>query len=282
MEDQSVEIDKYFLVLPRWEMNEDDQDNTTSFGVTGWVTSSYLRDNGADICVPPEKKSGKADGTVSIIQDPDLEMEVLSIDGHDASTFVQFPDQGGRLGVPLPYLVLYMKNLSRFVSVSVDVTTSTGENMTIIASNKQSVVRIKNGLISSPLSLVDGWNVIVLDLAHLVRTASTIQHVNKSTATSLSSMSSSSSSSSSNDTTGKRGGNNSGNGTSDGSSKPSSTILTYKSCERIRIHASTCVSKVYFCSEIRQHSELPPQLQISLPMNEEEEAVASTGQSKTT
>ncbi len=269
----------YFNPLHLLRSPDEDDGNPTEFGVDGWVTSTYLQEETEKIRqveLLVQKTRGKesdeknnipkkpSDCVVRIVRDIQLSSDCLEIDGSDLNTcFAQYPDHTSTLGVPLRYLVLYIKFIDRYVCVSVDIVTEDGQNKTIVASNRQSVVRITPDKISTPLELVPGWNVVVLDLAYIVSEAfckdptAGLKKDSKSSSTSGSSESSSSSSST-------------GSSSSSSSSTASKTrviddgevALRYDHCDRIRVHASTRVSKVFFTNNLRPHCQLPPALQV--------------------
>jgi hypothetical protein len=90
----------------------------------------------------------------------------------EGRVFAQFPDPalGQRLDVPLPLLVIHADAGGQFFALEADVMTTAGPK-TVTLSNRQSVVRIRPGAVSAPLSLDAGWSVAVADLGYIVSQA---------------------------------------------------------------------------------------------------------------
>jgi len=200
------------------------------------------------------KRMPPLDARAEIVYDEELASECLEIQGSNlATSFVQLPDIGMCLGVPLRYLVLYLKNVNQFVSISADVVLSDGQTKTIVASNKQSVVRIRHDDLSTPLTLVEGWNVVVLDLAYIIAEAYNYvpplatNNTNNSTTTNASTISP-------------------GGSSNLAAGNPPASMASpavYQQCQRIRIHGGARIARVFFTDALRPVHALPEVLQLA-------------------
>lgn len=71
----------------------------------------------------------------------------------------------------LPYLVMQVKDVDRFMSFEVTVVDHEKRIRKLVASNKQSMARVKAYECSMPLTLKKGWNYVCLDLPDLTQRA---------------------------------------------------------------------------------------------------------------
>lgn len=136
--------------------------------------------------------------------------------------YAQFPNDDDVLGVPLRYLVLYIKDLGEHLSIEVDVTTQTGAVKTLVANTKQSEPKMSKNAMSIPLQLNGGWNVVVLDMMSL--TSSCMDNVSN---------------------------------TQHPSRKSDNCPSEYAYANRVYIHSTCRLSHAYFTDELKRHSDLP-------------------------
>ena len=212
-------------------------------------------------------------GTVQVVRDDALGADCLDVSGKDASWYAQFPDAGATLGTPLRYLVLYLHSCSRFLSVSADVVSECGLARTIVATNRQSSVRVRGDTITVPLSLrANAWNVVVLDLAYLLAEAGRMDPLrNPAMAAAVATRNLSGPEAAASAAAALGDDTAAGAGKSGGSKRasaepprppsiPPSSLptLRYARTERVRLHSGARVVRAYFASALRPHSELPP------------------------
>ncbi|KAF8057721.1 Bug22 [Scenedesmus sp. PABB004] len=110
-------------------------------------------------------------GHVKRVTDETLQSEVLELAGESvAAVFVTCPaDPAKTLGIKLPFLVLVVKNLTKYFSFEVQVLDDKNVRRRFRASNYQSSTRVKPFICTMPLRLDEGWNTVSLNLADLVR-----------------------------------------------------------------------------------------------------------------
>lgn len=110
---------------------------------------------------------------VRVCDDPDLtpDQEVIELIGSGV---------GVNLSISMPcrvpadigrYCTLHMKDIGRFCGIELTVEDGTGATKHLLISNKQARIRIKTNSCSMPLVLSRGWNIVVLDLADIVKRA---------------------------------------------------------------------------------------------------------------
>ncbi|KAF3327644.1 hypothetical protein FCM35_KLT07762 [Carex littledalei] len=114
-----------------------------------------------------------SEGHVKRLQDDDIQSNVLEILGANLqSTYITCPaDPTATLGIKLPFLVLIVKNLSKYFTFEVQVLDDRNVRRRFRASNFQSVTRVKPFICTMPLKMEDGWNNIQLNLSDLTRRA---------------------------------------------------------------------------------------------------------------
>jgi hypothetical protein len=156
------------------------------FDMTGWISSfaekQRQKEESSSLSISKDGPSSPRSmvtggggaiangGKITMVRDLQLQANCADIDGGREdilNTFVQFPAPQQYIGVHLPILVLHLKNLSKYVAIEVEVQTSTGQVKTIRTGNNMSVVRLTPESAKLPLTLVEGWNKIVLDLGFL-------------------------------------------------------------------------------------------------------------------
>lgn len=76
----------------------------------------------------------------------------------------------------LPFLVLHLRDIGKFVVVDVDVVDRAHKVRRIRLTNRQSVARIAADKASIPLVLVRGWNYVCLDLVDLADKAFGVEY----------------------------------------------------------------------------------------------------------
>ena len=100
----------------------------------------------------------------SIVKDEEAKSEAIELYG--AKAVMEIPCR-----CELPYLVIQLKDVERFVSFTVTVADHERRIRHLTVSNKQSMARIKAFECSMPLTLKKGWNYLCLDLADLTQRA---------------------------------------------------------------------------------------------------------------
>lgn len=102
---------------------------------------------------------------VTVLKDEELGKEVVELYGPQAR--VEIPCR-----CDLPYLVLQLKDMSKFLSFELVVVDHEKRVRRFTISNKQSTARVMAQACSLPLTVKDGtWNYINLDLADLTQRA---------------------------------------------------------------------------------------------------------------
>lgn len=97
---------------------------------------------------------------VHVLKDAEVKREVVEVFGPKA-----------RLEIPcrcdLPYLVLHVKDMSKFFSFEFLVVDHEKKVRRFTASNKQSIARVQAQSAALPLTLKAGWNYVCIDLADM-------------------------------------------------------------------------------------------------------------------
>ena len=104
-----------------------------------------------------------------IVIDDEMNCRVVQLLGDNAS--LEMPVKSD-----LPYLVLQLKNLNRYVCFEVTIKGIDGVKRHLICNSKQSISRITKTSCSIPLELTEGWNYLCLDLQELVEAAFGVQY----------------------------------------------------------------------------------------------------------
>jgi len=115
-------------------------------------------------------RSVAGEGAISIVDDDILVAPVVELRGQVSEASLSC----GPLAITLPILVLQIRpNDRHHVSIEVALTDGGGVKRRLRASTFQSIVRAKSAITTMPLVLdaPNDWNLIVLDLAALVRRA---------------------------------------------------------------------------------------------------------------
>ena len=99
-----------------------------------------------------------------VVKDDETKCEAIELYG--ARAVMEIPCR-----CELPYLVLQVKDVERFVSFTVTVVDHERRVRRLTVSNKQSMARVKAFECSMPLVLQTGWNYVCLDLADLTQRA---------------------------------------------------------------------------------------------------------------
>lgn len=73
--------------------------------------------------------------------------------------------------VSLPYLCVQLKDIGRFTSITMLLHDDKGECKTLVASNKQAVIRVSDNICSLPLNMVPGWNLLRFDMKEIMNAA---------------------------------------------------------------------------------------------------------------
>lgn len=112
-------------------------------------------------------------GVIKRISDGDIQSLVIEITGANVSTtFITCPANPRlSLGIKLPFLVLIVKNVSKFFSFEVEVLDDKSVKRRFRASNFQTVTRVSDSICTMPLRLDTGWNQISFNLSDFTRRA---------------------------------------------------------------------------------------------------------------
>lgn len=113
--------------------------------------------------------SSKGDGRINLVKDLEVKSHCAEItcSGDNETCAISFPDDAQFIGTTLPWFTVHMKNLERFVAITVEFEDTSGRKKTLKFSNHQSVVRLSSDNASLPLELQPGWNKICVNLKDL-------------------------------------------------------------------------------------------------------------------
>ena len=110
--------------------------------------------------------SGESSEEINVVIDEEVEDQAVEMVGTKCNLgFALTPP------VLMPYLVIYLKTLRKYVGFEVQVLDTKGDRYIINASNRQSMVRAKRDEASLPIELIPGWNRVCLDLEDLCKRA---------------------------------------------------------------------------------------------------------------
>ena len=101
---------------------------------------------------------------VHIVQDADLGTETVDLLGEGVSLDIA-------VKCSLPYLVLQVRDLDRFTSITLTLVDTDKRIRRYTVGNKQTIARVKGDAASAPLMLVPGWNLVLLDLPSIMQEA---------------------------------------------------------------------------------------------------------------
>ncbi|KAD3336788.1 hypothetical protein E3N88_32307 [Mikania micrantha] len=112
-------------------------------------------------------------GQVKRVHDEDIQSNILEIVGTNVpSTYITCPaDPAATLGIKLPFLVMIVKNVSKYFSFEIQVLDDKNVRRRFRASNFQATTRVKPFICTMPLRMDEGWNQIQLNLGDLTRRA---------------------------------------------------------------------------------------------------------------
>ena len=119
-------------------------------------------------------------GHVKRVTDADIGSSVLEVAGTNVSTtYIACPADGAPgggaggagLGVKLPYLVMVIKNMKKYLTFEVTILDDKNVRRRFRASNFQTTTRVKPFICTMPLRLDAGWNQVQFNLADFTRRA---------------------------------------------------------------------------------------------------------------
>ena len=103
---------------------------------------------------------------INVVIDEEVEDQVVEMVGNKCNLgFALSPP------VAMPFLVIYMKTLRKYVAYEVQVLDTAGDRYIITASNGQSIIRARPKEAALPVELVPGWNRVCLDLVDICKRA---------------------------------------------------------------------------------------------------------------
>lgn len=113
----------------------------------------------------------KSDGRINLVKDLEVKAHCaeLTCAGDNETCAISFPDDTQFIGTTHPFFTLHLKNIDRFVTITIELEATDGTKKTLKCSNHQSVVRLSANQASIPLDLQPGWNKVVLNLEDLVQ-----------------------------------------------------------------------------------------------------------------
>jgi len=94
----------------------------------------------------------------NVIDDSELGIDVIEVTGEKSSMI--FPTNGCKY----PYLVLHVKNMSRFMSLELVLLDNTNKLRTFRLSNRRTTAVIEPQTCDLPLDIGDGWQYLCIDL----------------------------------------------------------------------------------------------------------------------
>lgn len=105
---------------------------------------------------------------ISIVDDSELmvnlSVSVIELLGNN-SKITFYPD------CSRPYLVLHIKNLQRFFSITILCSDDTGKDKILEISNKNTIITVNNNQCKLPMEVKDGWQHICIELDELLANA---------------------------------------------------------------------------------------------------------------
>ena len=144
-----------FALLPPSEKDMDLQDLHVVLSAQG------VCDAARDIDVP-NALGAVAPSEVLVEHDDGLHRQVVELAGEHAA--LVFPT-----ATPLPLLILHLKQMEQFFTISLDVLDDTKQYRTITLSNHRSIVRIDGDTAELPLLCGVGWQYLPIDIEALLR-----------------------------------------------------------------------------------------------------------------
>ncbi|GJP46243.1 hypothetical protein CLOM_g5551 [Closterium sp. NIES-68] len=115
----------------------------------------------------------EGEGTIKRVTDPDIQSSAIELLSPNIRTTLIScpPDPSAALGIKLPFLVLVLKPLDRFLSFEVTLMDDKNVKRRFRASNYQSTTRVRPFICTMPLRLEAGWNSLLFNLADFTRRA---------------------------------------------------------------------------------------------------------------
>ena len=112
-------------------------------------------------------------GSIKRIIDPDLNsccIEMISSNAN--SSYITCPrDPDQELGIKMPYLVFYVKNIDKYFSFEIQIIDDMKIKRRFRACNYQTKACVKNSICLLPMHLDPGWNEIYFNLADFTKRA---------------------------------------------------------------------------------------------------------------
>ncbi|XP_046671677.1 fibrous sheath CABYR-binding protein-like [Homalodisca vitripennis] len=107
------------------------------------------------------------------VKDEDMGSIVFEIAGTNVATayIVSPPDPRGTLGITLPYITMFIKNLKRYFTFEIQIMDDKNMRRRFRFSNYQSATKVRPFTCSVPLALKPGWNQMQLNLANFTTRA---------------------------------------------------------------------------------------------------------------
>ncbi|OLY83380.1 Cilia- and flagella-associated protein 20 [Smittium mucronatum] len=107
---------------------------------------------------------------ISLVTDSILKSPVLRISSPSLpNTYIKCPHLPDlQLGLSLPFLVFQLRNLDRFFSFEISVSSRDGKTFLIRSSNFQAQTRVSPLIATIPMRLDPGWNLLVFNIPDTV------------------------------------------------------------------------------------------------------------------
>uniref|UniRef100_A0A1B6MEA5 CFA20 domain-containing protein n=1 Tax=Graphocephala atropunctata TaxID=36148 RepID=A0A1B6MEA5_9HEMI len=107
------------------------------------------------------------------VKDEDMGTIVFEIAGTNVATayIVSPPDPRGSLGITLPFITMFIKNLKRYFTFEIQIMDDKNMRRRFRFSNYQSATKVRPFTCSVPLALKPGWNQMQLNLANFTTRA---------------------------------------------------------------------------------------------------------------
>lgn len=120
-----------------------------------------------------ELPKDESNSAIELVRDETIQSQVLELVAENlTNAYITCPAPLNRtLGIKLPFIILLVKNLTRYFSFEVQVLDDENTVRRFRASNYQITTRVKPYITTMPMRLDPGWNQIMFDLADYVKRA---------------------------------------------------------------------------------------------------------------
>lgn len=129
------------------------------------------------------KQNNVLHDAVTVVDDIVLNEAVIEIIKYNSnitqkySTYIQFPQSHtDYIGSTLSHCNIHIKNMMKYCAVAVDVRGINNKQYTIMLSNSVTIGRVYDSTIELPLQLISSWNIVAIDLQHILQSTMGIQY----------------------------------------------------------------------------------------------------------